>query len=202
MKMLLIISWISVASSALPFTAGLYSLLKKKGDKALSIFSVYQILAFTVQLVMTVLALNYENNLFVVHTFIPVEFLFLIAFLQLTNKSNHKGLLWLVALAWIAITYDVTINTELSKYPTVALMIESMILFGISASSLIGLRDEKKYFGKVVIVIGLCVYYGANTFTFPCLNNYSLMATVLFHAVINIIANIIFTLGVVFYEYK
>lgn len=192
---------ISVISSAFPFGAGLYSLKKKRGDKALAIFTIYAGLAFIVDVTGLLLAMNHIRNHFISHFYVPLEFLLLVWFFTCWMKKDFRKTLFVVmGLGWTIICYDSFIRTKFADFTTLAMVVESGLLVAFAIKNWIGDKDEKKYFGRIILAIGIFTYFGVNIFVFPYLNNY--ITSGIIHPIFNIVSNIIYGMGAYWYEHR
>lgn len=192
-KIIFILATISAYSILLPLASGFYWMLKRK-DRSLSIFFIYTVLMVVAQFIMLFLAQNRINNIWVVHLFLPVEFLCLSAQLLRWERNEFYKRHWISVSALMLVLIIVDQAQDINRYGGLGLLLESMILFTLSLWSLYFLINSKD-FEKILIAAGILTYFGTNSIICLFFNDPLLMAPIIIQTTVNIIANIIYSMG-------
>lgn len=190
------ISIISSFSMLLPFIGVFYMISTRRKeliDKEIFIFSSYILLITLAQFLISLLAFNCMNNIFLFHIFMPIELsLFsLILLLPLIGEKNA----YLIAAGLFVGAYIFTYTHDLwHEYPAGIVFVNNVFLVGIMLMcflNFIKTSDTNKY--RMQLYRGMMAYILGNILSAVIFQTHFYEALII-HNLLNVYANIEFSL--------
>ncbi len=195
---------ISTFSGILPVLAALYNF--KKLDKVLKIAAAFFLLSFVSDMVeaLTVI-MGLHNNLPVIHVYIITSILFLTAiyYHAFFKQVLKKVILVLASVAMLIVILNIIFNEGIWEYPSLSNTVLSVLMICFSLAYFYQLLNRQEFVhiekqGLFWINAGVLFYFSLNIFLFMLLKRIILAhheGYYMIHNIVNIIANVLFSAG-------
>jgi hypothetical protein len=194
----------STVSGVLPVIAAWYNF--KYLDKVLKIASAFFLLAFLIDLLLELMTwMNVRNNMPVIHIFIVANILFFAAiyYHAFFKTALKKTIIVLAAFAMLIVIFNIVFIEGIWQYPSVSITVLSVLLICFSLAYFYQLLNRQEFIhiekqSLFWINAGVLFYFAINIFLFMLFKQISDQHKkdyYVIHNTTNIIANILFTVG-------
>ncbi|MBA4313142.1 MAG: hypothetical protein C0417_10995 [Chlorobiaceae bacterium] len=194
-------------SSIVPLFLGLYYYGSLTREIRILVF--YIAFVFVVEISVTFFVLKGINNLWILHFYIPVEYILLVIFFSYLQKNRliQKVLLFSIPIFIIISIVNSWLLEGLTKFPSHSRSIESVVLIGIGAytlfelskNSVMSLLSDSRFWIVFAILLysmsTLLLFALSNTLAIQPMHIYRLVWSLL-NFDVNIISNFLYAGGI------
>ncbi|MDR3694179.1 hypothetical protein [Mucilaginibacter sp.] len=195
----------STYSGVLPVIAWLYNY--KSLNKVLKIAGVFFLIAFLIDLILELMTMmkGVVNNMPLIHLFVVINILFFTAiyYYAFFKPSVKKAIILLAALALLIVVFNIIFVEGIWEYPSLSITVLSVLLICFSLAYFYQLLNRQEFIhiekqGLFWINSGVLFYFAINIFLFMLFKQFSVeekQEYYMIHSISNIIANILYTVG-------
>ncbi len=194
----------SIASGAFPVIAAMYNY--RQLDLILKIVATYFLISFlsdVVQLISQKMGVVNNHPIFHIYIIISVLFLGAMYYLAFFNQFLKKTIVALSVTALLIIIFNLIFNENIWDYPSVSNTVLSVMIIVYSLLYFYQLLNRQEFIhiekqALFWINAGMLFYFALNVFLFMLFKQIidaHQEAVYIVHNIINIIANILFTIG-------
>lgn len=197
-----IFNYISAYSGIVPLLVGIYCVKFLQQD--MKILLAYFVIAFLVDICNIILAIVFQNNIWLFNIFILIDYTFFVIVISLWQKKKSvKRFLHFSIPIFFLIWIITQINLgSMSQLNNICRSIEAIIFTLVASFTLTQLNNNssgQSFFRnyRFIIVCGVLLYFAGNTFLFALARSGSpfLDSGWVVHSSINISANLIYAWG-------
>jgi hypothetical protein len=199
-----ILDFSSTYSGVLPVLAALYNY--KNLDKVLKIAGVFFLVAFLIDVILELMTtMGVANNMPLIHLFIVINILFFTAiyYYAFFKPSVKKAIIGLAGLALLIVAFNVIFAEGIWEYPSLSITVLSILLICFSLAYFYQLLNRQEFIhiekqGLFWINSAVLFYFAINIFLFMLFKQFSpdeKQEYYMIHSTSNIIANILYTVG-------